>query len=59
MKWILFGLIMGSTVTSVHDTEEACLGRAEVLKKRGGAQVECKSLDAGTTISGGVIRFSE
>lgn len=34
MNWIFIGLLAGSLVTSTHETEEACLGRAEMLRKK-------------------------
>lgn len=35
MKWIFVGLLLGSTVTSEHDTREACEGRAVTLREKG------------------------
>lgn len=34
MNWILIGTLLGSTVTSSHDTEEACRGRLAMLQKK-------------------------
>lgn len=34
MNWICVGLIAGSLVTSLHDTEEACKGREAMLQKQ-------------------------
>lgn len=33
MNWILTGMLLGSLITSTHDTEEACLGRKAMLDK--------------------------
>lgn len=33
MNWILTALLLGSVVTSTHETEEACLGRKAVLQR--------------------------
>ena len=35
MNWIFIGLLLGSTVTSQHDTREACEGRRVVLAEKG------------------------
>lgn len=48
MKYILIGLLLGSTVTSQHDTREACEGRAVLLREKG-ASVSCEK--TGTTIN--------
>lgn len=43
MNWILIGTLLGSIVTSQHDTREACEGRLVVLKEKGVAG-ECKQI---------------
>ena len=35
MNWIFIGLLLGSTITSSHDSREACEGRAVMLKEKG------------------------
>lgn len=35
VKWIFIGLLLGSTVTSTHETYEACLGRMALLRGYG------------------------
>jgi hypothetical protein len=35
MKWILIGTLLGSLVTSTHETREACEGRAVLLREKG------------------------
>lgn len=35
MSWLYIGMLLGSVVTSTHDTKEACLGREAVLKEKG------------------------
>lgn len=35
MNWIFIGMLLGSVVTSSHDSKEACLGRQAVLKDKG------------------------
>lgn len=34
MNWVYVGVLLGSLVTSQHETEEACLGRKALLSKR-------------------------
>jgi hypothetical protein len=34
MNWILIGTMAGSLITSLHDTREACEGRAVILKEQ-------------------------
>lgn len=58
MNWIFIGLLAGSLVTSTHETEEACLGRAEVLKKKDVVGRCDKAPTSGLTINGsGSIRI--
>lgn len=52
MKYILIGTLLGSIVTSSHDSEEACKGRREVLKEKG-AVVECYK-DPSTNLYGNI-----
>lgn len=33
MMWILTGMLLGSIITSAHDTEELCQGRRAMLTK--------------------------
>lgn len=33
MNWVLIGTFLGSTLMSVHDSREACEGRAVVLRE--------------------------
>lgn len=40
MNWLLIGTLLGSIVTSNHDTREACEGRAVLLREKGAA-VKC------------------
>lgn len=40
MNWLLIGTLLGSIVTSGHDTREACEGRATLLREKG-ASVQC------------------
>jgi len=35
MNFIFVGTLLGSLVTSQHDTREACLGRQAVLQEKG------------------------
>lgn len=37
MTWIFVGTLLGSIVTSPHDTREACEGRATILREKGAA----------------------
>lgn len=59
---MLIGLLLGSTISSVHQTEEDCLGRAAIIKqelsKAGGVIVECKQLGSSNSLTlGGGIQF--
>lgn len=51
--WILIGVLLGSIVSSQHDTREACEGRAVILREKG-ARVKCEAMNTGTgtTIQG-------
>lgn len=40
MNWILVGTLLGSIITSQHDSREACEGRAVLLKEKN-ANVKC------------------
>ena len=42
MKYILVGWLLGSLITSEHDTREACEGRAVILRE---AKVTAKCVD--------------
>ncbi len=35
LQWVFIGYLLGSTVTSQHDTREACEGRAVMLREKG------------------------
>lgn len=35
MNWLFIGTLLGSIVTSGHDTKEACEGRKAVLQEKG------------------------
>lgn len=50
-------MLLGSIVTSTHDTEEACLGRKEILKTKG-VIAECHKEPTNFTGSGS-IRFCQ
>lgn len=43
MNWILIGTLLGSLITSTHDTREACEGRTVTLKEKG---VSAKCVEA-------------
>lgn len=40
--WILTGLLLGSLVTSTHDTEEQCEGRKAMLVKTNVQTIDCR-----------------
>lgn len=40
--YIFIGLLLGSIVTSTHDSKEACLGRRDVLAEKGVTNGECR-----------------
>lgn len=44
MNWICIGLIAGSLITSLHDTEEQCRGREAMLNKIKEASVKCVAM---------------
>jgi len=53
MIWIFTGVLLGSIVTSQHDSREACEGRRTILAEKG-VQGQCistyaSSLTIGTT----------
>lgn len=51
--WILTALLFGSIVTSTHDNEETCRGRAAMLGKiKEVRQLECRSAATGYTVNG-------
>lgn len=35
MNWLFVGILLGSAVSSQHETREACEGRAVLLKEKG------------------------
>lgn len=49
MSWIFIGLLLGSSVTSQHDSREACEGRAVILREKGVAG-KCHDANIGTGI---------
>ncbi len=52
--WILTGILLGSIVTSIHDSEEACRGRMAMLNQVKEMQsLDCKSAQKFSTISSG------
>lgn len=57
MNWICIGMIAGSLVTSLHDTEEQCEGRkAMLLKSKAQVSTKCVEMPgrAATFISNGI-----
>jgi hypothetical protein len=41
--WILTGLLLGSLITSTHDTQEACEGRKALLsREKNTINLECR-----------------
>lgn len=55
MNWILVGTLLGSMITSAHDTREACEGRAVVLREKY-AVVQC--VEHKTINTSGFIQLS-
>lgn len=41
--YILIGVLLGSMVTSTHDTREQCEGRKVILSEKGVTNLECRS----------------
>jgi len=53
MLWMFVGVLLGSIVTSSHETREACEGRATLLREKG---VSGKCVDMSfTTLRSGDI----
>ena len=55
--WLFIGILLGSIVTSSHDTKEACEGRRVVLTEKG-VNGQCVNQNIGTystTITGPYI----
>lgn len=46
MSWILVGTLLGSVITSSHDTREACEGRAVLLREKN-AGAKCVEMPSG------------
>lgn len=46
MNFVFVGMLLGATVTSWHDTREACLGKKAILEEKGvsGSCVEQPSM---------------
>lgn len=41
--WILTGILLGSLITSTHDTQESCEGRKAMLgKEKNVSSLECR-----------------
>jgi hypothetical protein len=55
MAWILIGLLGGSLITSLHDTREACEGRAVVLRETKGLVAKCVELPRNSYITSGSV----
>lgn len=55
MQWLLIGTLLGSIVTSNHDTKEACEGRAVVLREKG-VSVQCVQNPQLLTSNGIIMR---
>lgn len=51
MNYLLIGTLLGSLLSSSHDTREACEGRAVLLREKG-AVVRCAEAQGGTIIFG-------
>jgi hypothetical protein len=49
--YVLIGILLGSIVTSVHDSREACEGRRVVLAEKN-VVAECKSMNNYTSSTG-------
>jgi len=41
MNWIMIAIMSGSLVVSSHETQEACEGRAAILKKDHKIETKC------------------
>lgn len=41
MNFILIAFLSGSLITSIHDTREACEGRAVILREAKATDVQC------------------
>lgn len=53
MNWLFIGTLLGSIVTSGHDTKEACEGRKVILQEKGVAGQcvgDSRGLTSGTSI---------
>jgi hypothetical protein len=60
MTWLFAGMLLGSIVTSSHETREACEGRAVLLREKGviGQCVQQTMYLPVTTPSGNIITLS-
>ncbi len=54
MNYLLIGTLLGSIITSPHDTREACEGRAVLLREKG-ATVQCVTNTHTLSTSGTVL----
>lgn len=53
MNWILIGTVLGSIVTSQHETQENCEGRKAMLLKENKIYTECFKNPIGATLTYG------
>lgn len=53
MNWLLIGTLLGSIVTSGHESREACEGRAVLLREKGATAQCVQSSSHGITFNGG------
>ena len=55
MNWVFTGILLGSIVTSQHESKELCLGRKAMLTEKGVigdcAEVKSNYITSGTTLS--------
>ena len=54
MNWVFVGILMGTVVTSTHDSREACEGRRVVLAEKG-VNGKCVELSATRSYTGTTI----
>lgn len=53
MKWLLIGTLLGSMLSSSHETREECEGRAVMLREKG-AFVKCVEAVSSITLDGSI-----
>lgn len=57
--YILIGILLGSIVTSTHDSREACEGRKTILAEKG-VVAECKAINSSSgTLTGTSTRLCQ